>query len=74
MVRLLLYVCKSSGLFLFHGIDYYYYVKEENLFLSFTDAFKVLDFHFNFEFVLFGVFGNLFQLGFHYWMFEFEVP
>ena len=32
------------------------FVKEENLFLNLADAIKVSDFHFNLEFVLFGVF------------------
>ena len=34
--------------------------------LNLADAIDVFDLHLNFEFVLFGVLGNLFQLGFRY--------
>ena len=55
----------SVAQFSFHGIDLYYYhhvkhfaavLQEENLFLKLADAVEVFDFHFNLEFVLFGVF------------------
>ena len=73
----------SVAQFLFRRTDQYYYhhvrfccqcVKEENLFRNLVDVIKVFDFHFNLEFVLFGVFFVIYlNLVFVIGLFEFEV-